>query len=195
MPPVLTPFVRSDALGAILAEAFLRSDQEQTLASIQRSTGLAQAVVHKEVSRLVDSGVLLDRRDGNNRLVRVNVHHPLYVPMAEIIAATYGPVPVLRELLGANPTVEGAFIYGSWAERRTGVEGLPPRDVDVMAIGTLSVDDLISVQEAARERLGMEVNIFRTTAQAWIDRKNDHFLSQVASRPMVSLIGKDNAGD
>jgi len=115
--------------------------------------------------------------------------------MAEIIAATYGPVPVLRELLGANPTVEGAFIYGSWAERRTGVEGLPPRDVDVMAIGTLSVDDLISVQEAARERLGMEVNIFRTTAQAWIDRKNDHFLSQVASRPMVSLIGKDNAGD
>jgi hypothetical protein len=99
LPSALTPFVRSDAVGAILAEAFLRPGAECTLAQLARRTGVLPAVVHKEVTRLVQSGVLLDRREGNNRLVRVNESHPLFEPMREIIAATHGPIPVLRELL------------------------------------------------------------------------------------------------
>ena len=190
LPSVLTPFVRSDAVGAIMAETFLRPDQELSLAEITRRTGLASAVVHKEVSRLVDGAVLTDRRDGNNRLVRVNTKHPLYPPMAEIVAATYGPVPVLRSLLGGVPTVSEAFIYGSWAARRTGEAGLPPRDVDVLVIGDLPVDDLVDVQEAARESLGVEVNIHKTTQLAWQERSDDPFLAHVASRPVVPLITK-----
>jgi len=170
---------------------FLHPDQELTLAEITRRTGLAQAVVHKEVSRLVGGGVCADRRDGKNRLVRVNASHPLYAPMAQIIAATYGPVPMLRDLLGTVGGVEEAFIYGSWAARRFGEAGLPPGDVDVMVVGDLLVDDLIEVQEAARDRLGVDVNIHRTTSAAWQARSRDPFLAQVGSRPMVVLVGKD----
>jgi len=187
LPSVLTPFVRSDAVGAILAETFLHPDRELTLAEIARRTSLAPAVVHKEVSRLVTAGVLADRRDGNNRLIRVSTDHPLYVPMAEIIAATYGPVPVLRELLSAIPTLDGAFLYGSWAARRVGQPGSPPGDVDVMVLGELSVDDLIEVQTSARDRLGLPVNLHRTTLAAWANRKGDPFLAQVASEPVVVL--------
>lgn len=187
MPAELTPFVRSDAVGSILAEMFLHPDQELTLAEITRRTGLAQAVVHKEVSRLVSTGVCRDRRDGNNRLIQVNFSHPLYTPMSQIIAACYGPVPVLRDLLGAISSVEEAFIYGSWAARRSGEAGLPPHDVDVMVIGDLTVDDLIDIQETARSLLGLEVNIHRTTPAAWHARGDDPFLAQVASRPTVAL--------
>jgi len=191
MPAVLTPFVRSDAVGSILAEAFLHPDQEFTLAEITRRTKLAQAVVHKEVSRLVTVDVLTDRREGNNRLVRVNVNHPLHAPMAQIIAATYGPVPVLRDLLGTVAGVGEAFIYGSWAARRSGEAGLPPRDIDVMVVGNLSVDDMIGLQEAARDRLGLEVNIHRTTHAAWEARDQDPFLAEVAARPTVTLVEKE----
>jgi len=187
VPGVLTPFVRSDAVGSILAEVFLHPGQELTLAEITRRTGLAQAVVHKEVSRLVAGGVCTDRRDGNNRLVQVNVNHPLYAPMSQIVAAAYGPVPVLRDLLGSVSGVIEAFIYGSWAARRLGEAGLSPRDVDVMVVGDLSVDDLIEVQEAARARLGLEVSIHRTTPAAWAACGEDPFLAQVASRPIIHL--------
>lgn len=139
-PSVLTPFVRSDALGSILAEFFLHSDTELTIAETARRTGLLPGIAHKEISRLVTSGVLVDRREGNNRLVRANTSHPLYSPMCEIIAATYGPVPVLRDLFAAIPNVHMAFIYGSWAARRLGDPGSFPRDVDVLAVGDLSVD-------------------------------------------------------
>jgi len=188
MPGELTPFVRSDAVGAILAETYLHPDEWLSLAELGRRTGVAPAVVHKEVSRLVKAGVLADRRDGNNRLVHVDRGHPLFAPMAEIIAATYGPVPVLKGLLASISGVEHAFIYGSWAARRTGEAGLFPRDIDVMVIGAMSVDDLLDVQEAARERLGVEVNIHRVSPQAWAQRASDDFLAQVSSKPMVDLI-------
>ena len=192
LPSVLTPFARSDSVGAILAEVFLHAG-EFTRAELSRRTGVLPAVVHEEVSRLVDAAVLTDRREGNNRLVRANESHPLFVPMSEIIAASYGPVPVLRELLSRVPHIREAFIYGSWAARRSGQPGRFPRDVDVMVIGDLSVDDLVAIQAEARDLLGMEVNIHRTTWSDWQNRAGNPFLAEVASRPAVGLLRKEDA--
>jgi DNA-binding transcriptional ArsR family regulator len=189
---MLTPFVRSDAVGAILAEVFLHAD-ELTLAELARRTGVLPAVVHKEVSRLVEAGVLADRRQGNNRLVRADESHPLYGPMSEIVAASYGPVPVLKALLARADGVGAAFIYGSWAARRSGQPGGFPRDVDVMVVGDLSVDDLVAIQAEARAQLGLDVNIHRTTAQDWKDRGNNPFLAEVASRPVVELFRREDS--
>jgi hypothetical protein len=65
----------------------------------------------------VEDEVLLDRREGNNRLVHANTAHPLVEPMRWIVAATSGPVPVLRELIDGVPGVQEAYVYGSWARR------------------------------------------------------------------------------
>ncbi|MDJ0355109.1 hypothetical protein [Paenarthrobacter sp. PH39-S1] len=46
--------------------------------------------------------------------------------MAEIITDTYGPRPVLEDLLAEVDGIEAAYIYGSWAARRTGTPGPPP---------------------------------------------------------------------
>jgi hypothetical protein len=145
------------------------------------------AVAHREIGRLIEGGVVTDRRDGNNRLVRVNAEHPLFVPMNEIIQATYGPVPVLRELITDRSGIREAFIYGSWAARRSGQAGAFPADIDVMVVGDMDVDDLVNIEAAARERLGVVVNIHRTSAQAWEHRRGNPFLETVASRPMIPL--------
>jgi predicted nucleotidyltransferase len=190
---MLTPFVRSDTVGAILAEVFLRPDREFTIAELARRTGALPATAHKEISRLVRAGVLVDRREGNNRLVRVDPSHPLHAPMSEIIAATYGPAPVLRDLLLDAPGVLEAFVYGSWAERRSGRPGAFPGDVDVMVIGDLPVDALLEIQEQARQRLGLDVNVYRATADEWGARQGNPFLAEVASRPIAPLRGRDDA--
>jgi hypothetical protein len=187
LPSALTPFVRSDAVGAILAEVFLHPDRELSISDVARRAGVLIAVAHREIGRLIAGSVLADRRDGNNRLVRVNREHPLFAPMQEIILATYGPVPVLRELLDDMPGIREAFIYGSWAARRTGEQGPFPADIDVMVIGDIDVDTLIAVEEAARERLGVVVNIHRSSTEAWDDRRGNPFLENVASRPMIPL--------
>ena len=194
MPSVLTPFVRSDAQGEVLAETFLHPDEEMTLAELSRRTDVLPAVVHKEVSRLVDMGVLLDRRQGNNRLVRVNQTHPLFDSMEQILLATYGPVPVLRELLTPITGVEKAFIYGSWAARRNGATGPFPHDIDVLVVGMLSLDDVVDIETEARDRLGIDVNIHRVTPEAWRDSEENQFLSTVKARPLVALLERGPDG-
>ncbi len=117
------------------------------------------AVAHREVSRLVDADVLRDRREGNNRLVRANTEHPLWPLMSQIVVETYGPAPLLRNLLAKLPGIREAYIYGSWASRRAGQPGPPPRDIDVLVVGNPSRTDLLDVADAAQQQLHTEVNI------------------------------------
>jgi hypothetical protein len=84
-------------------------------------------------TRLVGAGLPTDRRVGNVRLLRAATDTPLSRPLTDLLAVTYGPLPVLTDALAAVPGVERAFIYGSWAARYRGEPGPVPDDVDVLA--------------------------------------------------------------
>lgn len=187
-PSALTPFLRSDAQGAVLAETMLDPSVELSFAAVARRAGVLPAVAHRELTRLIKSDVLHDRRDGNNRLVRANTEHPLWHLMSELVIETYGPVPVLRALLADLSGVDESYIYGSWAARRSGELGPPPRDLDVMVVGTASRTELLDVADSAGTTLHTEVNIHRTSPEAW-HVMTDPFLVTVASRPIVQLTG------
>jgi predicted nucleotidyltransferase len=184
---MLTPFLRSDAQGAVLAETMLDPTTELTISEIARRAGVLPAVAHREVSRLVDADVLRDRRQGNNRLIRANTEHPLWQPMSQIVVETYGPAPLLRDLLVEVPGIREAYIYGSWASRRVGQPGSPPRDIDVLVVGDPSRTDLLDVADAAQQRLHTEVNIRTVRPEEWATR-DQPFLMTVASRPLITLV-------
>ena len=193
-PSLLTPFLRSDAQGAVLAETLLNPEAELTISEIGRRADVLPAVAHREVTRLIDADVLRDRREGNNRLVRANTRHPLWPLMSQLVAETYGPVPMLRSLLAEVPGIREAYVYGSWAARRSGQPGPPPRDIDVLVVGNPPRTDLLDVADAAQRQLHTEVNIHTTTPEAWA-AKDDPFLATVASRPLVALASPEEAGE
>jgi len=114
--------------------------------------------------------------------------------MSQIVTETYGPVPVLRTVLVAVPGIRRAYIYGSWAARRAGQPGPPPRDIDVLVVGHPSRTALLDAADAAQQRLHTEVNINATTPDAWA-AKDDPFLVTVASRPLVDLAGPEEADE
>lgn len=186
--PQLTPFVRSDAVGAILAETLGHPGREFSLAELSRRTGASGPVVHREVGRLIDGDVLRDRRQGRNRLVRANEEHPLFVLMRDLIAATYGPIPVLRELFEGIDGVEQLLIYGSWAARRAGQGGAFPNDIDVLVVGSTPRRTLATVATAAGERLDVPVNITRLGREEWDADAPSSFVSTVRSRPIVDVL-------
>ena len=105
------------------------------------------------------------------------------------MSVTFGPVPVLRELLAGVHGVREAWIYGSWAARYAQQPGPVPEDIDVLVVGTADPDALDEVAQTAGERLGREVNIRRVRPAAWDGVDAGAFKTTVTSRPMVSLIG------
>lgn len=187
-PAVLTPFIRSDAVGALLAEVLLWPERESSLADLSRRTGVSGSVVHKEVSRLVETGVFQERVQGRNRLVRAGTDHPLFSLMFDLVEQTYGPVPLLRQVFEGQSGIQLVFIYGSWAARRTGLPGPFPRDIDVLVVGTLSSRELMKLVGSVNDRLAVPVNCTRMLPADWSSTDPEVFVQTVKSRPYIDVM-------
>ena len=192
--PPLLPLLRSRAQGDLLALLYLHPERAYSLTEAARLIGVSVKTVHSEASRLVAAGFAADSRRGNVRLLRAETGTPVSRPLTDLLAVTYGPLPVLTDLLAGQPGVSAAFIYGSWAARYSGEPGPVPADVDVLVVGTADRDDLDDVARAAQDRLGRPVNIRRITEAAWADPDpGNAFLASVRQRPVIEL-PLDNGG-
>lgn len=187
-PPVLLPLLRSQVQGDVLAATYLSPEAEFSVTELARRAGVSVKAAAHEVARLVEGGLLADRRAGNLRLVRRGPETPLTRPLTDLLAVTYGAVPVLSDALSGVPGVEAAYVYGSWAARYKGEAGPMPGDVDVLVVGTADLDVLDEIAREAGRRLGREVAIHRVSPGNWATPPaNDAFLASVRTRPLVEL--------
>lgn len=187
-PPLLLPLLRSQTHGELLAWLFLHPEAEYSTTDLARLVGTSQATVSREATALVNAGLLTERRHGRLRLLRAAADTAVTRPLTDLLAVTYGPLPVLTKALRQLDGVEQAYIYGSWAARYRGEPGAIPRDVDVLVIGDVDDDDLYEAARGTQSTLGREVNVRRVTSRQWEDADaDDPFLSTVRSRPLIRL--------
>lgn len=184
--PILAPLLRSNAQGDILGLLLMNSDKEFSLTDIVRYTRAQPATVHREIQRLVDSGLFQDRRVGRTRLIRVNTGHEWHRSLEELLRAGYGPRAVLEPLVAQLPGVSDAYIYGSWAARYAGESGEPPRDIDVLIVGSTPRLTLAELGRTAQEKLRREVNVTRVSRTEW-DAAETPFVKTLKSRPLLPL--------
>lgn len=185
--PVLTPLLRSDTQGKLLAELYLHPEKERTATELARRVGTTLPNASRELNRMVTAGYLTVRSSGRNRYLRVNDQHPLYQPVADILRYAYGPVSVLATVLGRVEGVEQAFIYGSWAARLSGEAGPDPQDIDLLVVGdNVDLDALDEEVENARIQLGREVNPYTVSSQVWSEG-NELFIRHLKARPLVQI--------
>jgi hypothetical protein len=186
LPPSLTPFLRSDVQGLLLAELLISPEREFTITQLARLVGTSLPTAVREIDRLVIANFVLDRPIGRNRNIMANRSHALFQPMQEIIVYAYGPKAVLEKLLQGISGVEKAFVYGSWAARLTGVPGLDPQDIDALIVGTPDRMEVLKAAQIASGKLGREVNIQIQSSATWA-AGTDPFIKTVQSKPLVEL--------
>jgi len=191
--PALLPLLRSRTQGEVLAQVLLHTDREQSLTEIAEAVGASPATVMREVARAEAAGLVQTTRRGNTRLVRAETNNAVYGPLAELLALTFGPVSILRELLAPVDGIERAFVYGSWAARYHQHPGAVPHDIDVLVIGAPDRDALDDAIESAERKLRREVNVRRVTPEAW-ESDGGPYKRTVLSSPIVDLIGTGTIG-
>jgi predicted nucleotidyltransferase len=184
----LLPLLRSRVQGDLLALLYLHPDRDYSLIEAAGIIGANPKSVHFEASRLVETGFITDSRRGTNRLIRAVTDSVISRPLTDLLAVTYGPLPVLTDLLTGVEGVEKAFIFGSWAARYLGEPGPVPHDADVLVIGTIDRDDLFDIAEVAERKLTREVSIRLMEPAYWASPPaNDPFLKHILTRPLVEL--------
>jgi predicted nucleotidyltransferase len=181
------PIFRSDAQGRILAWLLLAPEREQPIATLVPIAGVAQPNVLREVNRLVEAGLLRERRAGNTRLVAANTTSPYYEPLVQILGRAYGPASAVPDELAGVEGVERAVIVGSWAQRFQGEPGPPPNDVDVVVVGRPNGRALRRANARLEDRLGVPVQITVVTPEEWDERRSG-FLREVQDRPHLTVI-------
>lgn len=184
--PAVAPFLRSDNQARILAEILL-TDRERTLSEIAHATLVPLPTVQREVDRLTQAGITRTRKQGRNRLVSTDTTYPLLTPLTQIIAATYGPTPLIQEAFASLTGLGKLIVFGSWASRLAGVHGPFPGDIDVLVVGTdVSKLDAYRRAETARARIGRDVNPTVISAERWANA-DDGFIQEIKSHPYVEL--------
>ena len=188
----LLPLLRSRVQGDLLALLYLHPNRDYSLTEAAALIGASVKTVHTEASRLIAAGFIRDSRRGNVRMLWAVTDTPVSRPLTDLLAVTYGPLPVLNDLLADVEGITQAFIYGSWAARYLGEPGPVPGDVDVLVVGTADPDDLDEIGRAAQSRLGRPVDIRRIRPAAWASPDPaDPFLASVRERPWSSFICLD----
>lgn len=156
-PPTLSPLLRSDFQGHLLATLFLIPDEERSLTSLARRLRAGLTTVHTEVERLTSAGLVLDRRVGRARMVRCNRTHPLTPALSDLLRLTYGPPTLLPAILKDVDALERAYLYGAWATRRSGKPEPYPKNVDVLLVGDVQRACLERATSAAARALRQDV--------------------------------------
>jgi hypothetical protein len=102
-PSWLLPLLRSRVTGALLALLYLHPDQDYTLTEAGKAVGASPKVMSTETDRLVTAGLVREARRGQARLIRAETSGPVSRPLTDLLAVTYGPLPVLSDLTFTGP--------------------------------------------------------------------------------------------
>jgi len=188
---VLAPVLRSETQARLLAAVLLQPDREASIAELARETGSDPGNLHSEVERLVQAGILADRRVGRTRLLRAG-DSALVGPLADLLLLGYGPKTAVEDALTDIPDIEQAFIGGSWAARYHGQAGAFPHDVDVIVVGKPNRDDVTEAVIEALRAVGHDGQVIFRSPTAWREAK-DTFTRTAKDSPLVELtIGNDD---
>lgn len=186
----LSPLLRSDALGLLMASVYLAPDEEFSLSDLARRSGQSVASVMRDVDRLVEAEYLSERRVGRSRLVSANRGHVMYSHFSSIFIHSHGPLAVIPRLLQEVSGLDSAFIFGSWASRYMGTAGPSPQDVDVLLIGGPTLSAVSKFSSTASDLLLREVNPVVVSADEW-DKKSSAFLKTLAKSKLLNVLNRE----
>ena len=176
----------------VLALLFGAPDRSFYLNEIVRLSGAGNGAVHRELVRLLDSGLLTAGQIGNQKHYQANRSAPIFAELRGIVVKTFGLVGALRALLEPlADRIEVAFVYGSVAKGTDRAAS----DIDVMIVSDrIEYPDVLASLEHARVSLGRQVNptIFRPVEFMKKASEDGGFLSRVMEGQRLFIFGTEN---
>ena len=180
----LFPTVRGQVLAATLGQP----ERWWYLSELASFLGMGPSSLQRELTAMVEGGILQQRRDGRRVYFKAETRSPLFNDLRGLLEKTAGLLPTLR--LALEPfgrRIDSAFVYGSVARRREHALS----DVDLLVIGDIGLAMLAPVLREVEGRLGRDLNAtcfsrpeFRKKVAA-----KDHFLTAVLEGPKEFVKG------
>ena len=185
-PALLSPLIRSDVQGLILARLFLNAGSDYSITELAEFAITSVPTAMREVDRLIEAEYVVDKAIGRVRLIRANESHPLFNSIFQIVAHSYGPATVLPQALKNLFGLQEAVIHGEWAARLLQVPGPIPATIDLLLIGNMNRVDAARALAPAEKIIGKVFNLQFTSAWDW-EQATSEFIQEVRIRPLYRI--------
>lgn len=177
--------------GAILALLYGRANQTFYTRQIAREVDASVGAVQRELENLTKVGLVVRTSLGSQVFYQANRDAPVFSEMRALVNKTVGIFSILRSALHPlSKRIALAFVYGSVARQADTANS----DVDLMVVGTATVDDVLSHLAGAEKSLGRPINPTVYSASEFKAKIADgnHFLKAVLKGEKVFLLGDED---
>lgn len=178
---------RVDILKLFLLEPGRRFYQRE----VSVLSGQRIMAVQREISKLLEIGLLKEEQEGNRKYYMVDQTSPILNDLKAIFQKTVGIHKIMGDVLKPlKSEIEFAFLFGSYARGDESSKS----DVDVFVIGDISGKELAGALKKVKPSLSREVNTVIFTVDEFKSRlhKKDHFLTIVNGEPKQFVIGTED---
>jgi predicted nucleotidyltransferase len=175
----------------VLGILFAEPDQSLPVTELIARAGVGTGAVHRELARLVSSGLVTVTPVGRQRRYQANQQSPLFPELHGLVLKTVGLVePLKRALSPMAGQIHVAFVYGSVAKGSDTARS----DIDLMIVGDeLSYAELYAALADVESTLMRPVNPTLLTSAEWRQRVDarDHFVQGVLRGPRLLVLGAE----
>ena len=187
-PDNLSSILFGKVRSTVLALLFCHSDKSFYFREIERFVGMGRGAVQRELENLVNAGLIIRRKHGNQVYYQANPKSAIFSEIKSLIIKTAGVADVLRAaLIPLQAHVAAAFIFGSFTKGTETADS----DVDVLVIGDVKFSEIVDLLGSAQDFLGREVNpsIYPTDEFVSKISEKHHFVTSLINEPKIFLIG------
>ena len=188
---MLAMLLGSKLRGKVLGWLFTHPDERYFVRQLTKLVNEDSTNVSRELARLEKSGILVSTAEGKQKYYQANRESPLFDELHGLIVKTAGVADVLREALApAREQIKLAFIFGSIA----GGSERKRSDIDVMIVGRVSFEKVVSLLSPAEGKLRREVNpvVYPVTEFKKKVNGDHHFVKTVLEGQKIFLIGGES---
>ena len=182
----LSPILRSDTQGMILAQLFMNPGDDFSISELARQANTSAPTAMREVERLLESQLVIQRTVGRARLIQVNTKHELHDAIRKIVAYSYGPAAVLPAALYGIEGLEHAFLYGNYAAYLKKKRESDSPEIDLLLVGYVNRIEASNAAKRVEGYLDRSVNVKFVGSQEWENSSSD-FVAEVKGRSLFKL--------
>ncbi|HEV2990091.1 MAG TPA: nucleotidyltransferase domain-containing protein [Candidatus Angelobacter sp.] len=177
--------------GGVLALLYGRTDESFYVRQIARHLEASVGAVQRELEKLAQIRLITRRSSGNQVFYHVNQQSPVFADMRSLVNKTVGVFNIVHNAL--EPLAERilvAFVYGSVARE----EETAQSDLDLMIVGDVELDEILSDLTKVEVALGRPVNPTVYSAKEFKQKiaSGNHFVNAVMKGKRVFLMGSEN---
>jgi predicted nucleotidyltransferase len=191
MNGILGRLLGSNLRAKVLGWLFTHPDERYFVRQLTSLVAGDSTNISRELARLEKTGILVSTTEGKQKYYQANRQSPLFNELHGLIIKTVGVADVLRSALAPFiGQIKVAFIFGSIAsgDERT------RSDIDVMIVGRISFEDVVSLLSPAEQKLRREINpvVYPITELKRKVREDHHFVKTVLEGEKIFLIGNED---